>query len=172
MVCEMLKKIAKNNTGLTIVEVMVAVVFLGLAVLALGLVLADSHRGWNRMYNRVYSDVVTDSHVARRTFDRLVRQAGKDYIQVDENGAWAQVRYYADTSSTTLDRYARFYQAGNQLRIEHGTVDPVQVLRTETVCSNVSSCLFSRSGKAIEMILRLDNGSETATVMTSAVAHN
>jgi len=168
----MLKKTAKNNTGLTIIEVMVAVVFLGLAVLALGLVLADSQRGWSRMYNRVYSDVVRDGHVARRMFDSLVRKAGRDYIQVDENGTWAQVRYYADDTSTTLDRYARFYQDGDELRIEYGTVDPVQVLRTQTVCSNVSSCVFSRSGKAVEMILRLDNGSETATVMSSAVAHN
>ena len=168
----MSKKNTQNRSGLTAIELMVAVVFLSLAILGIGMVLADSHKGWNRMYNRVYSDVVRDGHIARRVFDSIVRKSSRNHILVDTGGTWAEVRYYADSSSTDFDRYARFYQSGEKLLIEYGTLDPVQVLWTQTVCSNVSSCAFSRSGKAVEMILRLDNGSESATVTTSAVAHN
>jgi len=168
----MSKNKTTNRKGLSAIELMVAVVFLALAIAAIGIVLADSHKGWARMYNHVYSDVVTDGHVARRIFDSIVRKSSRNHILVDPGGTWAEVRYYADSSSTDFDRYARFYQSGEKLLIEYGTLDPAGVLWTQTVCSNVSSCAFSRSGKAVEMILRLDNGSETATVTTSAVAHN
>lgn len=168
----MSKNKKKNQKGLTVIELMIVTIFLGIMVLALGIVLADSHRGWNKMYNRVYSDVVTEGHVARRMFDSVVRKASTDHILVDEAGAWAEVQYYQDSDSTELDRYARFYLSGNQLRVEHGNLDPGEVLTTSTVCSNVTSCTFSRAGKSVQMIVKLDNGSETATVMSSAVAHN
>jgi Tfp pilus assembly protein PilV len=168
----MVEKKATNLKGLTIIELMIAVVFLGIAILGIGIVLADSHRGWNAMYDRVYSDVVTDSHIARRMFDGIVRKASRNHIAVDADGGWAEVLYYADITSTDLDRYARFYTANGELYIEYGTLDPKETLRTQTVCSNVSSCVFTRAGGAVQMILRLDNGSEAATVATSAIAHN
>jgi len=168
----MLKKRTANQKGLTLVEVMVAMVIALLIFLGVGVVVADSHRSWNRMYNRVYSDVVTDSYVARKTFDAVIRKAGRNHIFADENGGWVEVRYYQDWESTTYDRYARFYVYGDELRVEYGDLDPGQVLSTRIICSNVSSCVFTASGKTAQMVLTLDNGSETATVMTSAVAHN
>jgi len=168
----MLKKKTTNPKGLTIIELMIVTIFLGIMVLALGIVLADSHRGWNTMYNRVYSDVVTGGHLARRIFDSIIRKASKDHILLDTAGTWVEVQYYQDSDSTELDRYARFYVSGNDLIVEHGNLDPGEILSTQTACSNVSSCTFSRAGKSVQMILRLDDGSETSTVMSSAVAHN
>jgi Tfp pilus assembly protein PilV len=162
----------RNQKGLTVIELMIVTIFLGIMVLALGIVLADSHRGWHTMYNRVYSDVVTEGHVARRTFDSVVRKASTDHISMDPAGAWVEVQYYQDSLSTELDRYARFYVIEGQLKVEHGNLDPGDVLSTTTICSNVTSCTFSRAGKSVQMVLKLDNGSETATVMSSAVAHN
>ena len=168
----MVEKKATNSKGLTIIELMIAVVFLGIAILGIGIVLADSHRGWNAMYDRVYSDVVTDAHIARRMFDGIVRKASRNHITVDTGGTWAELLYYEDWTSTALDRYARFYTANGELYIEYGTLDPKETLRTQTVCSNVSSCVFTRAGGSVQMVLRLDNGSEAATVVSSAVAHN
>lgn len=167
-----LKTKTTNTKGLTIIEVMVAVLMLGVVILGIGMVLADSQRGWNDMYNRVYSDVVTGGHVARRVFDSTVRKAGKDYISLADDGSWVQVQYYQDDTSTDFDRYARFYVDGEELKLDRGTLDPFASLGTTTVCPNVSSCVFSRIGKSVQMVLELDNGSEQLTVVTSAVAHN
>jgi len=168
----MSRRCEKYAKGITLVELMIAMLFLSVAILGLGMVLADSQRGWNRMYNRVYSDVVTGGHIARRTFDSTIRKAGKDYITMAADGSWVEVRYYADDSSTTFDRYARFYVNGRDLKLERGTVTPAQALTTNTVCSNVSSCSFTKIGKSVQMVLQLDKGTENLTVVTSAIAHN
>lgn len=168
----MLKKRTANPKGLTLVELMVATVLSLIVITGIGIILADSQRGWNAMYNRTYSDVVTDGHVVRRMFDRIIRKANRENIQVDDAGTWVEVSYYQDPNSTVLDRYARFYLYGSELKVEYGNLDPGEVLSTQTVCSNVSSCIFSTTGTAVQMVLRLDNGSETATVMSSAIAHN
>ncbi|MHC4624695.1 MAG: hypothetical protein ACYS4W_12425 [Planctomycetota bacterium] len=168
----MSKKRTTNRKGLSVIELILATVFLGLVILSVGMVLADSHRGWATMDNRVYSDIVADGHIARRVFDSVIRKASRNHILVDTAGEWVEVRYYEDSSSVVLDRYGRFYTAGNELLLEYGTLDPLEPLGTRTICSNVSSCVFSRTGKSVQMVLKLDNGSQTATVVTSAVAHN
>ncbi|MHC4616581.1 MAG: hypothetical protein ACYTEQ_02375 [Planctomycetota bacterium] len=168
----MSRKITTTRKAVTVIELMLAIIFLGLVVLTVGMVLADSHRGWSTMYHRVYSDVVTEGHIARRVFDSTIRKASRNHILVDSGGAWVQVRYYQDLTSVVLDRYARFYTSGNELLLEYGASDSLQPSGTRTICSNVSSCVFSRVGKSVQMVLKLDNGSETAAVVTSAVAHN
>jgi len=168
----MLKNRTTNPKGLTLIELMIATVIMVTAVLGIGGILADSQRGWNVMYNRIYSDVVTDGHVARRTFDRVVRKASRDKIALDDAGLWVEVRYYQDANSTIVDRYARFYEADGQLNIEYGKRNPRETLNVQTVCENVSDCVFMAQETSVQMILRLDNGSEAATVVSSAVVHN
>jgi hypothetical protein len=168
----MLKKRTTNPKGFMFVELIIATVVAAIVLLGIGAVVADSQRGWNKMYNRIYSDVVTDGLIARRTFDRIIRQSSRNNILLDDMGSWVEVRYYQDSDSTVLDRYARFYVAGSELKVEYGNLDPGEVLSTQTVCSNVSSCGFRTAGTSVQMVLRLDNGSEAATVMASAVAHN
>jgi hypothetical protein len=124
------------------------------------------------MYNRIYSDVVTDGHIARRTFDRVIRKASGRSFLLDTAGNWVEVYYYTDADSIVVDRYARFYEADGQLNIEYGKLDPREALNVQTVCENVSDCVFMAQGTSVQMILRLDNGSEAATVVSSAVAHN
>jgi hypothetical protein len=172
----MSKKKSTNRRGLTLIELMAATVIAIIVVSGIGLILADSQRGWNRMYDRIYSDVVTDSYVARKRFDGVVRQASGEKFFLDAAGNWAEVYYYADVNSTNLDRYARFiYQGDGNLYLENGTVDAASVKATssvETVCGNVTNCVFSASGRSVQMILTLDNGSQTANVVTSCVMHN
>ncbi len=168
----MLKKIVTNPKGFTIVELMVTVVISSIVMLGVGIVLADSQRGWNAMYNRIYSDVVTDGYAARKNFDSVIRKASEDSVLLDETGTWVEVHYYQDSSSTELDRYARFYTYGSELKVEYGILDPRQESGTNTVCSNVSFCSFTAKGRAVQMVLRLDDGSQTATIVSSAVMNN
>ena len=56
----------KFLTGLTLVELMVATVLSLIVITGIGIILADSQRGWNAMYNRTYSDVVTFNSITKR----------------------------------------------------------------------------------------------------------
>ena len=168
----MLKNRTTNPKGFTLIELVIAIAVMVIVILSVAIILVDGQRSWNAMYNRIYSDVVTDGHIARRTFDRVIRKASRDKIALDDAGLWVEVRYYQDANSTIVDRYARFYEADGQLNIEYGKLDPRETLNVQTVCENVSDCVFMARGTSVQMILRLDNGSEAATVVSSAVVHN
>ncbi len=174
-----------RRPGFTLTELVVTATIMIIAILALGTVIADSIRGWNKMYDRVYADVVTDSYVARNAFDRVVRSAGRQtYTLVDNGGHYdeLEVYYYSSASAITLDRYARFVVVtGNvntgELQIQHGiwapgTGTPRSLLTTETVCGNVTSCIFKGDMRSAQMALTLDDGTLSATVVSSAVMHN
>jgi hypothetical protein len=169
---KMSKKTRTNQKGFTIVELMIATGLASTIIIAVGVLVVDSQRGWNTMYNRAYSDVVTDSHVARRMFDHVIRSASSQGILLDDDGGWVEVYYYADPNSPAVDRYARFYGLNSQLLIEYGALNPRQTLNTEIICEDVTSCAFMSAGNSVQMILRLDNGSQNKTVVASAVMHN
>ena len=157
-------------TGFTLIELAVTVVASTIVILTIGIILADSHRGWNRMYSRIYSDVMTDSYVARKTFDSVTRQASSG--AVDVGGTWLEVYYYASADSTVVDRYARFYQSGDELKVEHGSLDPREALSIRTICRNVQRCVFKIEGRSAQMILTLNDGSQVVTTVSSAFMHN
>ena len=162
--------------GLTLIELMVAMATMLIVILALGTVIVDGIRGWHKMYARVYADVVTDSYVARNTFDRVVRSAGRQTYRLAADGSWLEVYYYLNPSSITLDRYARFVVVSEQLQILHGNRALNGTLSapdmTESICANVSSCIFMGDGRSAQMELTLHDGTLSATVVSSAVMHN
>ena len=174
----MLKDKTRNRCGFTIVEVMVAAVMAVIIMFGLAFVLSDAHRGWNTMYNRVYSDVVTGSHIAARTFDRIVRKSSIELSQFTADEVTAC--YYADSNSAVIDRYSRFYVTDdNDLCVEYGQYNgqakpPEYTPEGEPViiCDNVSFCSFMKNGRSLQMVLTLDNGKEELTTVTSAVLHN
>jgi type II secretory pathway pseudopilin PulG len=168
----MSKKTTTNRKGFTIIELMVATGLASTIIIGVGVLVVDSQRGWNTMYNRAYSDVVTDSHVARRLFDSVIRNASCQGILLDENSSWVEVYYFSDPNSPIVDRYARFYGSNEQLLIEYGALNPRQTLNTEIICEDVTSCVFKSAGSSAQMILTLDNGSQNKTVVASAVMHN
>jgi len=165
------KRIA-NSKGFSLIELMMATTLACIVVVGIGVVLVDSQRGWNTMYTRTYSDVVTDAHVARRTFDRVVRNASSQGVLLDDYGNWVGVYYYSDPNSSIVDRYTRFISSNSQLTVEYGVVEPRQTLNTEILCENVSSCVFKLAGNSVQMVLTLDDGSQNATIVASAVTHN
>jgi len=158
--------------GLTLIELVTATAIMVIVVLAIGTALVDGQRGWSVQYERIYSDVVTDGYVARRKFDAVMRTASKDKFLFNDAGSWVEVYYYASDDSAVVDRYARFYVANGNLNVEYGRLNPKETLSVETVCGNVSVCTFEQVGRSIQMILKLDNGTQTNTVVSSAVTHN
>ena len=171
----MRKKRVAMRQGFTVVELMVATVIAAIVIGTVSFIAADSQRGWNMMYNRIYSDVVTDGYVARKAFDAVIRKASGEKFLVDTNGDWIEVYYYEDANSTYVDRYARFYESDGDLNVEYGQMDSDEVkatLSVENICQNVSNCVFKAAGRSAQMILTLDNGSQTATVMSCSVLHN
>ena len=69
----MMKKRLTASRGFTLIELIIATAIMIFVVLAIGMALVDGQRGWNYMYNRVYSDIVTDGFVARRKLDAVLR---------------------------------------------------------------------------------------------------
>ena len=165
------KRIA-NSKGFSLLELMMATTLACIVVVGVGVVLVDSQRGWNAMYTRTYSDVVTDAHVARRRFDSVVRNASSQGVLLDDYGNWVEVYYYSDPNSSIVDRYTRFISSNSQLTVEYGVVEPRQTLNTEILCENVSSCVFKLAGNSVQMVLTLDDGSQNTTIVASAVTHN
>jgi prepilin-type N-terminal cleavage/methylation domain-containing protein len=158
--------------GFTLVELMITTVIMLIVGLAIGVVIVDGQSGWSFMYDRINSDVVTDGYVARKKFDAVIRDASREKVLLDSAGSWVEVYYYATPSSTIVDRYARFYVADGDLNFEYGQLQPRATLGVETVCENVTSCTFKQAGQSIQMILTLDNGKQTNTIVTSAVTNN
>ena len=160
------------SRGFTLSELITAMAIIIFVILSIGMALVDGQRGWNYMYNRIYSDVVTDGYVARRKFDAVLRKASGETFSLAGDGSWVEVNYYANDASTVVDRYARFYESDGDLNVEYGQLNPKQTISIDTVCSNVSGCIFKQSGRSAQMILTLDDGTKTNTVITSATANN
>jgi prepilin-type N-terminal cleavage/methylation domain-containing protein len=168
----MIKKRPNNLRGFTLVELMITMVVMLIVGLAVGVVIVDGQSGWNFMYERINSDVVTDGYVARKQFDAVMRKASREKVLMDDAGGWVEVYYYATASSTVVDRYARFYVADGDLNLESGQLEPRATLGVETVCGNVTSCAFKQAGQSVQMILTLDNGTQTNTIVSSAITHS
>lgn len=168
----MSKKRHKNSKGFTLTELMTTMTISVIVILGLGSVLVNSQRGWSATFNRIYSDVIVEGHAARKLFDGVIRNASNKNILLGSSGSWVEVSFYKDSDSTQLDRYARFHISDDQLMVTYGRLNPRAEINTQKICGNVSSCVFSTAGTSVQMILKLDNGSEKAMVMTSATAHN
>ncbi len=162
----------KSMRGITIVELIIAMVCSIIVIIAVGVALADSGRGWRKMYERVHADIVEDGQVAGRRFDSVIRKASSIAAHTAEDGSWIEVYYYDSASSTELDRYARFFESDDDLMLETGVLFPESAISTQTVCDNVESCVFKHLHKGAEMTLTLNDGEKSNTVVTSAYMHN
>jgi hypothetical protein len=153
----------------------IAAVILVIVMFAVAIVVSDNIRGYNSMFNRIYSDVVTDSHVAKRMFDSVVRKSCSGRFSLDDSGRQLEVHYYADSNSAVPDRYMFFYQQDDHLNVDYGRIlnnGSKEILDEMVVCGNVSGCTFKQTGRSLQMILTLNNGSQELTTVTSAVMHN
>jgi Tfp pilus assembly protein PilV len=158
--------------GFTLVETVISMVVMIIAAFAIGAIVANGQSGWNAMYDKIHSDVVTEGFSVRKKFDAVIRKASSDKIFIGADNSSVKVYYYSSDVSTVVDRYAQFYVSDGDLNLEYGTLDPKVTLNVETVCSKVTKCTFHQFGRAVQMILTLDNGAQKNTVITSAVTNN
>ena len=168
----MIRRIPKAPRGFTLIELMITTVIMVIVGLAIGVVIVDGQTGWNTMYDRLNSDVITDGYAARKKFDAVMRRASRGQSLVAADGSWIEVYSYASPFSKVVDRYSRFYVSDGDLNLEYGQVEPRATLRVETVCGNVIACTFQQVGTSTQMTLTLDNGTQTNTIVSSAVTHN
>lgn len=165
-----------NRPGFTLTELAVTVLIATIVILGMGAVLADSHRGWNKMYDRVHGEVVTDGYVATRAFDAVCRKSSMKRVLVDIDGGFVEVYYYQNLSSTDLDRYARFYVFGQKLWVDYGQLDSngntLAASSTVRLARNVTAVNFSVVGASVQMVLRLNNTKEALTITSLAIRHN
>jgi len=166
------KKRPGIRKGFTLVELMITTVIMIIVGLAIGVVIVEGQSGWNFMYERMNSDVVTDGYVARKKFDTVMRKASREMLLLGEGGSWIEVYSYSSPSSTAVDRYSRFYVSDGDLNFEYGQLNPRVTLSVDTVCGNVSACTFKQAGTSTQMTLTLDNERQTNTIVSSAVTHN
>ena len=92
------KPCKRLRSGFTLTELVVTTLIALIVVLAMGTVIADGVRGWHRTYDRVYSDVRDDSFIARKTFDRIIRNAARHLYLADDAETWIEVYYYSASS--------------------------------------------------------------------------
>ncbi len=169
------RKIRTRPAGFTLIELTVASLIAAIVMLGLAVVFVSSQRAYEVTYYKVNADVVTDGFYARSLFDTVVRKSATYSVTIGEGGQWAKMHYYQDDDSECLDRYARFYTADEELKVEYGTVDDAGVEETtdiHTVCENVSACVFETCGNSVVMALTLDDGNKSNTIVASAYAHN
>jgi len=169
----------------TLTELVVTMISSIVVLSSFGVILVDSQTSWNKMYNRVNSDVVIDAYVAKKTFNAVVRKSSIKMYDIGNSGEFVRVYYYNNNDpsssyySTKLDRFATFYASGRELVVDYGVYNPGSssisaVLRTVTLARNVQSVIFVAKdvSNSVQMILKLDNGRESLIVTCSAVRHN
>ena len=170
--------------GLTLVEMVTAMLASSVVLLAVTGVLAGNHKQWNQTYDRVNGQVVTEAYVTRQTFDRIVRQA---------SAYWCTPMYLVGPSITlqlytniqnmgttpALNRYARFSLSGTDLILEQGplagsgalgvpgTPDSTQVLARHVTIAN-----FWRSGPCVHMAALIDDGHTRMPITMTATRYN
>ncbi len=170
-------RITKYKRAFTLVELMVTIVLSTIVILGMGVILVDNQKGWSMMYDRTFSDVVTDAYIARDVFVKVVRKSSIKVSAIGSVGEFIQVYYYQDSSAAIPDRYSKFYVSSGSLLVDYGDLEPgtwntLSVLSTMTLARNVDSVKFDVTGTSVRMVLSLNNNKEAMTIACSGVRHN
>lgn len=170
-------RMTKHRQAFTLTELMVTIILSTIVILGMGVILVDNQKGWSMMYDRTYSDVVTDAYIARDVFAKVVRKSSMKTSAIGSNGEFVQVYYYEDPAAAIPDRYAKFYVSSGSLLVDYGDLEPgtwntLSVLSTMTLARNVESVKFDVTGTSIQMVLSLNNNKQAMTIACSAVRHN
>lgn len=168
-----------SRKAFTLTGLMAAAAASIIVILSVGFVLADNSRAWRRSYENANCDVVVDGFIARRAFDSVIRKASSTGYELSVDGDWVTIQYYNDPENpdtTSPDRYATFKHVGTTCDVEIGTIDPegdpTGIINTRTICNNVSECTFKIEGRSVQMILVLDDGKRTDTLVACGYMHN
>ena len=167
------RRVAYRN-AFTLPELMMTITLGAIVMLGAGVLLVDGQRGWSAAYNSVHGDVSSDGYAAIVAFNTTVRKSSLKRETIADSEL--TVYYYNDSQSSDLDRFAKFYAEDGILMVDDGDLDgsgqPRDDPDTMILAHNVTSVNFSSAAASIQMALTIDDGSETLTMVTSAVRHN
>ena len=152
----------KKQKGVTIVELMMAIVVAAIVTFGVAIMLVDNLKGWNTMYNRMHSNTAEQCYEVRRVFDRVIRSAcvGRS-VSVSDDEVIVDYFDYPSSGSPYLCR-ANFKYSGNTLTINCTRVSNSQVVESMTI-PNITQCNFTLCGRSIQMRLTADNISGNPT---------
>lgn len=145
-----------------------------IVIMAVATLMADSQKGFNRIYDKTNCDVAQDEYAIRSVFPSIIRQGSTadTATTIGTNSEYVQIKYYASASSTELDRYAKFYIQDNELILEKGVIDPAETLSLQTVAKNIDQVKFAKIGKSVQMFVVLNDQERSREILTSAVLNN
>ncbi|OHB66204.1 MAG: hypothetical protein A2Y76_10300 [Planctomycetes bacterium RBG_13_60_9] len=161
--------------GFTLLELIVCTVILLIMTLAASPAIVGAHRSWQNTHDGVVSALIRDGREARIVFQRAVRRASLQGLDIGPEGNWIELPYYDGPESTMLDRYARLSWSDGCLHLEAGPIDAQgtkHALSDTVVCGHVSHCRFRQSGTSVQMKLTFTNGTTQMTTAAAAVINN
>ena len=167
-----------GRRGFTLIELMVTILIASIVVLGVASVMADAHRGYNRMYQRIHGNVITEAYTARMRFDAICRKASSGGVSLDTSIPMLEVYYYSvpnvhGDADLLPDLYAQFYLNGTSLMLARGDIVSGAVIATEVLATNVTELKFSAdSGRSVQMVMTLDDGRDSITVTCGSMRHN
>ncbi|MHC5083046.1 MAG: PulJ/GspJ family protein [Planctomycetota bacterium] len=174
-----MKKTHFKQNGFTLVELLTTIVICSIVVLAAGVMLVDSHRGWLDSYAKVHGGAANDAKMVQTAFERIIRKSSRSKYLFDGQDDLTVYYYKHWLNSTELDRYARFYRSSDnpsEMYLVHGVIndddDDDGVLSRVRLASHVTDLEFLPTSGGVEIKLALDDGREVTTVMTTAILHN
>jgi prepilin-type N-terminal cleavage/methylation domain-containing protein len=170
-------RMTKYRRAFTLIELIITMALSTIIILGMGVILVDNQKGWSMMYDRTYSDVVTDAYIARDVFVKVARKSSIKTSAIGNDREYIQLYYYQNPAVSIPDRYAKFYVSSGNLLVDHGDLEPgtwntLSVLSTMTLARNVDSVKFDVTGTSVQMVLSLNNNKEAMTIACSAVRHN
>lgn len=165
------KPLNEKYSGFTLIELMVTLMISAIILSAIGVMVADSSSWFSDSYSKINSQPAVESLLARKTFERIIRQASSMGCWVSPNETAVEINYYSSPAGP-IDSYAQFYTSGTDLMLEKGSLSPRTPTSMKTICKNISACTFKSTGSAVQMILVLDDGKNKYGSLTSAIMHN
>ncbi len=189
----MANKRYRFREGVTLIELIIASLSAVILLVGITAIVANGHKNYKTMYNRINSEVVRNAYEAKILFDKIVRHATiRHSIPSIGTSNELYVYYYSNPSdilSLDPDRYARFYVNNGALYLRRGGIIPGtwnidgSVPTTDmSIASNVSSVQFLVKGTSVRMVLILDNETDPQnvnpletlkmTVTSTAIRHN
>ena len=165
-----------GHKGKTLVELMITATAAAIIIIGIGSILFHTHENYNKTFNRVHGDVTSGEYTAKRVFESVVRKSSVSEMPpvLGLNNESLEFYYYSSPAAVALDSFTRFYTNNRQLWAAHGTFDGAskQAQRVEGIAWGVTEVNFSVLGANAQMVLTLDDGQRTKTLVCSATRHS
>lgn len=174
-----------RSRGFTLIELCIAMLAGGVLLAGSIHVVSTQQEQFSRLCQKAFGQMTHEAEAVRHSFHRYVRQASIRHCVCNESVLEVYYRsqgvYRSDAGIQIPDRYVTWYLSGlmnTDLMMETGNLQDGTFVAdrttatTVTMAHHVTDLKFEQTGAMIRMILSLDNGSRTMTVIASAQRNN